>query len=140
MILFDFLAIDAESQIESFPSRDIPRYATGGVLRGPAASSCGSVGPRLITGTQEGPALRVGNDMEDLIEIAATRPATRIDYTRLDADVEEWEREHIQNIREAFGDEHVAEVLADLAANPWLALQWFLEDCASEVAALSAAA
>jgi len=78
--------------------------------------------------------------MEDLIEIAATRPATRIDYTRLDADVEEWEREHIQNIREAFGDEHVAEVLADLAANPWLALQWFLEDCASEVAALSAAA
>jgi len=55
-------------------------------------------------------------------------------YATIAADVAEWQVEHVERIRKVLGDEYAADTEKDLTADPWLALQWYVEDTAPVVA------
>lgn len=51
-----------------------------------------------------------------------------INFANLGADVAAWQADFIQTIVDAHGEDQAAAAAADLKADPWLALQWFVED------------
>ena len=51
-----------------------------------------------------------------------------INFANLGADVAAWQEHYIRHIMDAHGEDQAAATAADLKADPWLALQWFVED------------
>jgi hypothetical protein len=51
-----------------------------------------------------------------------------IDYIKLQVDVAAWVDDYADGIGEQLGEEAGQEMRADLTANPWRALRWYLED------------
>jgi len=51
-----------------------------------------------------------------------------LDYTTLQANVAEWAADYIAFTREEHGEEAARDTTRLFAADPWLALQWFVED------------
>ncbi|MGN6142077.1 MAG: hypothetical protein ACTHOP_00655 [Mesorhizobium sp.] len=59
---------------------------------------------------------------------AQTIGPTQVNYATLEAQVAEWKADFIQNMREHYGSAEADMTAAQLDANPWQALQWFVED------------
>lgn len=54
----------------------------------------------------------------------------QLNFTTLERDMEIWLADWIENVREQYGEEQAEADKAELDANPWKALHWFVEDMA----------
>jgi hypothetical protein len=52
----------------------------------------------------------------------------KLDYSKLEADVNAWRDDFIDRVRREQGDEAGDEAVAEFEGNPWLALEWYV-DC-----------
>lgn len=60
--------------------------------------------------------------------VAATAvPPPPVNYATLEADVAVWTKEYLQYISERLGEEAGRDIQADLTANPWLGLLWYVQ-------------
>lgn len=66
-------------------------------------------------------------NVDEMTETATAIPV-QVDYENLEADVAAWRVVFLDNIRQAYGSAEADTAAAQLDANPWLALQWFVEE------------
>lgn len=51
-----------------------------------------------------------------------------IDFTNLEAAVAAWQDDFIRHVQDTQGEAQARAAEADLNADPWLALQWYVEE------------
>jgi hypothetical protein len=51
-----------------------------------------------------------------------------IDFTTLGAEVAAWQEDFIRHVQDTLGEDQARATEADLKADPWLALQWYVEE------------
>ncbi|ESZ50992.1 hypothetical protein ACYG9R_10620 [Mesorhizobium sp. RSR565B] len=51
-----------------------------------------------------------------------------VDFTNLGAAVAAWQGDFLRDVRNAQGEDQAKATAADLKNDPWLAVQWYVED------------
>ncbi|WP_404925712.1 hypothetical protein [Mesorhizobium sp. ORM16] len=52
----------------------------------------------------------------------------KIDFISLEAAVAAWLSDHLEHVRETFGEGEAYAAAVELEDDPWVALQWYVED------------
>jgi len=60
--------------------------------------------------------------------MSSERPMAALNYSTLETDVTAWQEQFLANVREDHGEDQAEAARKELEADPWKALQWYVED------------